>query len=190
MADSTPYAELIGPATIYIAAAGTAEPAVNAEPGAAWVLYGCTTGDQTIEETGALEYHYDNCGQGPTKAVRPQEDVMVKFTIKDATLENLARARSQTAGDITTATSPNVARLPYAKGFIPNEYALLVKGAADSPYGLYPGQQYFPRGVFEGEITQTRSKTSRNEIAVSYHVLEDRTQAAGNELGWSTVQTS
>ncbi len=188
MADSAPYAELIGAVTIYVAVAGTAPPTVGQAPSASWVLYGCTTGDQTIEETGPLIYHYDNCGQAPTKAVRPQEDTMVKFTIKDSTLENLARARSQTVGDIVTSGTTKT--LPITKGFVPTEYALLMVGDADSPYGAFPGYNYFPRGVFEGEITQTRSKAARSEIAVSYHVIEDRTQAAGFEQGWAAVQTS
>jgi hypothetical protein len=187
MAANTPYAQLVGTVTIYIAAASTAEPAVGTTPGASWVELGCTEEDQTVEETGPITYFYDNCHQGPVKGVRPQEDVKVMFRVVDMTLENLARIKA-TVSAVTTGAG--IKQLNVKKGFALNEYALLFKGAADSPYGAYPGQTYIPRGVFEGEGSRVRSKTARDAVDVVYVALEDDTQTSGKELGWSSVATS
>lgn len=187
MAAETPYAQLVGVVQIYIAPYGTAEPGVATDPTGSWVLLGCTEGDQSIEATGPITYFYDNCHQGPTKAVRPQEDLKVKFRLIDMTLENLARIQKSVAAVVTGATSK---KLPNKRGFSLTEYALVFRGAADSPYGVYPAQTYIPRGIFEGEATRVRSKTARDAVDVVFGVLEDDTQTDGDEMGWSTAQTS
>jgi hypothetical protein len=53
---------------------------------------------------------------------------------------------------------------------------------------VLPGQRYVPYGVFEGEHTLTRAKDGRPGMESTFHALEDDAQAAGNELGWDTVQ--
>lgn len=190
MAAVTPFDQLVGTLTFYLAPASTAEPAVNTTPGGSWVELGCTEGDQVIAaEEGDLTKFYDNCHQGPVKAVRAQEDPQVRGRIVSLTLENIARLISDAANVTASGSSPAIKRLPVKKGFILTEYALLVKGGADSPYGNYPAQHYYPRGVFEGKFVRTRSKTARDGIDFIFHILEDDTQTAGNELGWQTVQT-
>lgn len=191
MATNTPYAQLTGTVTFYIAPSGEAEPTVNATPSGNWVELGCTEGDQVApESTGGLTYFYDNCHQGPVKAVRPQEDVMIRFNLVDLTLEKLARVTHNVSRLTNQSGPPATRRYPLRKGFNPSEYALLAKGSADSPYGNFPGQTYIPRGVFEGEFTMTRSKTGRAAVACVFHALEDDTESSGDQLGWSTVQTS
>ena len=188
MATGTPYAQLVGPFTIYIAAYGATEPSVSSTPDTAtWVELGCTEGDQTIENTGPITYFYDNCHQGPVKAVRPQEDLKIMFRLIDMTLENLGRLRQSVSAVTSSGTTK---KLPNKNGFTLTEYALLIKGAADSPYGNFPGQNFIPRGVFEGEGSRVRSKTARDAVDVVFVALEDDAQTAGDELGWSSVQTS
>lgn len=190
MAVHTPYSQIVGVCRLYLAAAGTAPPAVNATPGASWVELGATEGDQTVAKEGPLEYFYDNKHQGPVKSHRPQEDVFVRGTLVELTLEDVGRLISSVGNVTSAAGPPAVKKLPFRAGEAPTEYALLMRGAADSPYGNYPGQNYFPRGVFEGEFERVRSKTDRDAIEFEYHVLEDDTQADGYEMGWSEVQTS
>jgi hypothetical protein len=191
MAATTPYDQLVGTLTFYMAAASTAEPAVNTTPGASWIELGCTEGDQVIAaEEGDLTKFYDNCHQGPVKAVRPQEDPQVRGRIVSLTLENIARLIGDVADVTSSAGPPAIKRLAVKKGFTLTEYALLVKGTADSPYGNFAAQHYYPRGVFEGKFVRTRGKTARDMIDFIFHVLEDDTQTDGNELGWMTAQTS
>ena len=190
MAAVTPYDQLVGTLTYYLAPVGTAEPAANTTPGGSWVELGCTEGDQVIAaEESDLTKFYDNCHQGPVKAVRAQEDPQARGRLVGLTLENKARLISSAAAVTASGSSPAIKRLPLEKGFTLTEYALLIKGAADSPYGNYPAQYYYPRGVFDGKFVRTRSKTARDAIDFVFHVLADDTQTAGNAFGWITAQT-
>lgn len=189
MAGSAPYDQLVGTLSFYLAPVGTAEPTINATPSGAWIPIGTTDGEQVISQEGDLTKFYDNDHQGPVKAVRPQEDPVIKGRLVGLTLENLARLISNVANVVSSGSSPAIRRLPLRQGFLPTEYALLVKGSADSPYGIYPGQHYLPRGVFAGKYVRTRSKTARDFVDFEFHVLEDDSQSEENRLGWLTVQT-
>lgn len=192
MASTKPYDQLVGTLTFYLAPVGTAEPAVDTTPASPWVELGCTEGDQVISEEGDLTAFYDNCHQGPVKFVRPQEDPVIKGRLVSLTLANVARLVSSTGTSaiVADAGPPSVQRLALKKGFFPSEYALLLKGAKDSPVGDYPAQHYLPRGVFTGKFVRTRSKTARDFIDFEYKVAEDDTQSDANRLGWVTVQVS
>lgn len=190
MAASTPFAQLVGTCIVYVAPALTAEPAVNSTPGGSWVVLGSTTGDQVVGKDAPNTYFYDNDHQGPVKAVTPQEDPMVSFTLADITHQHLARILSATSNITTAVGPPAVSRVPMKSGAIPTEYALVVKGLADSPFGNFPGQWYMPRGVFEKTIEITRGKDVRAELAVEFKPLEDDNQTDINRLGWTTAQTS
>lgn len=189
MAETTPYGQIVGVCKIYLAVASTAEPTVNTTPGAAWAEFGATDGEQTIELPGELTFFRDNDHQGPVKAVRPEEDVIVGFTLVNTTHEHLARVLSTISNITTAAGPPAVSRLPLKRGATPTEYALLMKGDFDSPHGQYPGQTYIPRGVFNMSPTMTRAKDARREVECVFTALEDDTQSDANRMGWSTVQT-
>ncbi len=190
MAVNTPYAQLTGVHTYYVAVAGTAKPNIDATPGVAWTELGCTDGDQVYDGEGDLTLFYDNCHQGPVKTVRGQEDYIEHATLVDLTLEKLAFALGQAAGVIATTTSgaEDVKRLPHRKGPNPTEYALLVKASTDSPYGAFPAQRYYSRGVFEGTFARTRGKTARDAVEFMYRALEDDTAASGMSLGYTEAQ--
>jgi hypothetical protein len=191
MASSVPFAQLVGAVEFYIAQVGTAEPALYDNPvDGGWVSLGCTEGEQSFESMGPITYFYDNCHQGPVKAVRPQEDFKVNGILVDMTLEKVMVTMGN-AGNVPStgsdANSTAFKRVPIIKGFIPSEWALLARGNADSPYGAFPGQWYIPRGLFEGEFTRTRGKTVRDNVAFIFAALEDDNQTDGNGLGWLTV---
>lgn len=188
MAASTPYDQLVGTVKIYLATYGTAEPDVATTPGASWAELGCTEGDQVYDEAGALTKFYDNCHMGPVKTVLGQQDPTVTFNLVGLSLENVARV-IRTVGAVATP-SGTTKKLALKRTAAQTEYALLFKGDADSPYGNYPGQIYIPRGVFEGVLNMTRSKTGRPAVAVTFHALEDDAQSEMDRLGWMTVQTS
>ncbi len=190
MAVQAPYTQLVGTVTFFLAPASTAEPAVNATPSATWTELGTTDGDQIIEKKGPLTKFYDNSHQGPVKSHRPEENVMVRATLVNLTLEDVARITNDLNLLVSAAGPPAIRQLPFKSGETPVEYALLMKGVSDSPYGDFPGQNYFPRVVFEGEFTRTRSKTDRDAIEFEATVLEDDNQPKGREMGWATVQIS
>lgn len=190
MAASLPYAQLVGPVKFYIAAASTAEPAVNATPGGSWTLLGASEGEQTFSKDAPNTYYYDNDHQGPVKAVTPQEDPMWEFILCELTHAHFARIVNSTSKITTAAGPPAVSRVPFKSGYIPGEYALLAKGEADSPFGNFPAQNYIPRGVFEKTLEIVRGKEPRASMACQFKALEDDTQSEDNKLGWTTAQTS
>lgn len=187
MSNVVPFEQIVGAMKIYIATESTAEPTVTGAPGASWVELGSTEGEQSIQFSGALTYFYDNDHQGPVKVVRGQEDITLTLNLVDLTLEHMARALSSVAN---VTTSSNIKKLPMRRGVNPTVYALVMRGAAHSPYGDYPAQYYFPRVVQGSEPTITHGKVTRASLAMEFRVLEDDTQSDGNTLGWFSVQVS
>lgn len=192
MASTEPFEQLTGTLTVYIAPVGSTVPAVTATPASPWVELGCTDGEQSIQHAGALEYFRDNCHEGPVKAVRPEEDVIVAFTLVGLTLENYARVLSAASAVVTdTVANPDTKTMPLKRGFIPTEYAMLLSGTALSPYGAWPGMYVIPRGVFDGEPQPTFAKDGRVGLEVEFHALEDDDQSdADDALGWLVVQAA
>lgn len=190
MSTSSPYEQLIGVWKVYIAPAGTAEPSVASAPSGAWSLLGPTNEDQEIEHGGALEFFRDNDGTGPIKATRPEEDVIVRFTVVGLTQENYAKIISSAAAISTDVSPVNSKQMNLKRGLVPTEYALILRGESDSPYGNFPAHYYIPRMVQGSEPTQTRGKDQRPGLECEFYALEDRSQAAGEEMGLWRVQTS
>lgn len=189
MAHSEPFDQLTGTLTVYIAPVGSAVPDVANTPESPWVEIGCTDGEQSLQHAGALEYFRDNCHQGPVKAVRPEEDVIVAFNLVGLTLENYARVLHAATNVVEdTVADPDTKTMPLKRGFVPTEYALLFRGEALSPYGVYAGMYVIPRGVFDGEPQPTFAKDGRAGLEVEFHALEDDDQADTDDaLGWLVV---
>lgn len=190
MPANTPFDRLAGTWTVYIAPDGEAAPAVNAAPAGNWVEFGPTDEAQELTHGGALEYFRDNDHQGPVKAVRPEEDVRIGMMVVGLTQEHYARILHDVANVTSAAGPPATKKIPVKRGFDPTEYALLLRGEADSPYGNFPGQWYFPRAVIDGEPVQSRSRDGSPGLEIEFVVLEDDTEAAGEEMGVWTVQTA
>lgn len=190
MSSSLPFEQLTGTLTVYVAPVGEALPNVNATPGGNWYTLGPTDGDQKISHGGALTFFRDNEHQGPVKAVRPEEMVIVTFTLVGLSLEDYARAIATQANLADATVGVAVRTLPLKRGATPAEFALLFKGTALSPYGAFPGYYYIPRGCFDGEPEAVFAKDGRPGLEVAFSALEDDTQAAANTLGFLRVQTS
>ena len=182
-----PFAQITGTARIYLAPVREAPPAVNTLPAGNWIYLGETDGDQTIEHSGALTLFRVNERTGPVKAVRPEEDVVASFTLVELTLENYARVLHEVNNVLTSAT-PDRREMPFKRGSCPVEYALLMLGIADSPYGLYPAYNYLPRVVSDAEPTVTRARDGRAALEAMYRALEDYNAAPGYELGYAVAQ--
>jgi len=153
-------------------------------------LLGPTDGEQKIKHGGKLTFFRDNDHQGPVKSVRPEEMVVISFTLVGLALEDYARAIATQANLSDATVGVAVRTLPLKRGAVPAEFALLFRGAALSPYGAFPGYYYVPRGVFDGEPEPTFAKDGRPGLAVEFNALEDDTQSAANTLGFLRVQTA
>jgi hypothetical protein len=189
MACMEPFAQITGTARIYIAPKGEAPPAITAgAPGGNWVYLGETDGEQSIEHAGELTFFRTNERTGPAKAIRPEEDVIVSATLVETTLENYGYVINR-ASAVVTSGGPDQKRLPNKRGACPQEYALLMWGSADSPYGLFPAFNYLPRVVSAAEPEVVRSKDGRRALEAMFQALEDTSQAEGDELGWAVAQT-
>lgn len=190
MASTQPYEQLVGPLQVYIAPYGEAAPAVNATPAGNWALLGATDGEQSIQNLGKLTYFRDNDHQGPVKAVRPEEDVVLKFTLVGLTLENLGKVVSRTANLVSVAGPPATRKLPLKRGSVPTEYAFLFKGSALSPYGAFPGMYVLTRAVFDGEPTEAYARDGRAAVECEVYVLDDPAVTGNDSMGYLLVQTS
>jgi hypothetical protein len=185
MAHSEPFEQLTGTLTVYIAAVGTEIPPVYETPDEDWLELGCTDGEQSVQHAGSLTYFYDNCHQGPVKAVRPEEDTVLAFSLVGLTLENYASIL-HAAANVDTS-DPAVETLGLERGFVPGPYALLFRGEALSPYGAWPGQYVIPRGVFDGEPQPTFAKDGRVALETEFRALEDKSQQSAERFGWLGV---
>lgn len=190
MAGNEPFDQLAGiPLDVYVAAVGTAIPAVDVDPtGAGFTLLGPTDGEQSLQHAGELTYFRDNDYLGARKAVRSEEDVIYTFTLVGLSIENYARVLDDVANVVSDAGPPQTKKVRLGRGAIPNEYALLAKGELLSPYGAFPAQYVIPRCVFDGEPEPTFAKDGRAALETEVHALIDDAQAAGDELGWLIAQ--
>lgn len=181
MASMEPFDQLIGEALdVYLAPVGTTMPGVTATPASPWTLLGSTDGGQSISHNGALTYFSDDDHQSKVKATRPEEDVIVKFTVVGLTLENYRKILAAVS-DVTTAGTTKL--MPLKRGATPVEYAMVLRGNASSPYGAYKAQYQLYRGVFDGEYEVKYNKTDRAALEVEFHVLEDDDQAEIDKMG-------
>lgn len=190
MASTEPFDQLTGTLKIYIAPQGEAIPAVNTTPTGNWVELGATDGEQSLEHAGENTYFRDNAHQGPVKGVRPEEDVIAHFTVVGLTLENYARILHQVSQVTTAGGPPATKKIPLKRGATLTEYALLLRGEAMSPYGIFPAMYVIPRGVFDGQPQPTFAKDGRPALECDFYVLEDDSQADADRMGWLIAQTA
>lgn len=129
-----------GTGIAYLAVTGTADPAVNAAVPGAFVKLG-VAGAQDYSEDGIViqkstdENKIYTAGQyGVRKVFRTREDLTVKLTVYDLTLEALAAAFNQTA--ITTVVGPPAIKtIPLLEdAAVPVYRTMLIRVPGLSPY--------------------------------------------------------
>lgn len=185
-----PFAQVVGKADIYLAPKSEAPPAVDTAPAGNWVLMGPLDGEHAVEHGQTIQYFMDNNHTGPVKSTRTEEAILVAFVIAEFDHADFARVLSDVANVTTGAGPPAFSQVPHKRGFDVVEYAILFYGSASSPFGNFPGYSYIPRVVLDGNPRRVRAKDGREMLEVEAHALEDDTQAAGDELGWTAAQTS
>ncbi|MEL6485647.1 MAG: hypothetical protein AAFQ13_00690 [Pseudomonadota bacterium] len=183
--------EIIGaPLVVYIAPTGTAFPEIATAPSGDWTLLG-KRGDRSIAEEGVTVSHsktYSNVrtagASGPVKAFLESEDLMLRMTLLDLSIESYANALngntvttvaagSGTAGYKSVGLSQSVGRT--------QEFALLARGL--SPEDETMNLQYeFPR-VYESASPEPvfRKGGQGAALALSFMALEDLAAATPQE---------
>lgn len=198
MSSQVPYARLVGTWKFWLAAAATAEPAIDDTTLTGWVEFGRTDGDQTFAFTGGLTPLRDNQSTVPQKHIRPDGGLDVSGTIISLTLENWAKVLSKATSDVITATSgsANVKKLPLGRTYAPTQYALMARGGAIEPLNMMSaylagkGQIWIPQGVFEGTPSLAFGRAGNPGLDFMFHAEWDPTQASGYEVGAIIMETS
>ena len=185
----TPF-EIIGaPFTVWIAPIGTAFPLIDAEPDGDWAKLG-TNGDRNYSNDGVTVSHSKTYQKvrpagatGPVKAFLDEEDLMIKLTLWDMTLEQYkyalnsntvttTAAGSGTAGFKKIGLSQSVGRTA--------EFALLARGL--SPYDEAMNAQYeVPRCYDSGSAEPVFRKGQPAGLALELTALEDLAAASEEE---------
>lgn len=172
MSNSAPYDILVGVGTLYIAAANTAMPALDASPGASWRELGETDDGVKVSKTQNIESFTTDQRTGKVKAVRTEEGLTVETNLTEQTLENLADVLN---GAVTTvapgAATIGTKSLSMYAGADVHEFAFLFRG--NSPYGNWPAQYYIPRGYFSGDVEMEYKKDDKTLVPVTFEALED-----------------
>lgn len=134
MPNTFPYEVIGSPFSVYVAAAGTARPAIGVAPSGSWGLVG-SNGNKSYAEEGvrvnipqAFNYFRGLGSSAPLKAFRSEEDVIIQVTLADLTLEQIRQALNQ-----NTVTETGITRkVGLSRGLTVATVALLVRGP--SPY--------------------------------------------------------
>lgn len=185
----TPY-EIIGaPLTVWLAPIGTAFPLIDAAPAVGWAKLG-TNGDRNYSNDGVTAAHSKTYQQarpagatGPVKAFLDEENLIIRLTLWDLTLEQYAYALNNntvsttaagagTAGFKKIGLSQSVGRTA--------EFALLARGL--SPYDEAMNAQYeVPRCYDSGSAEPAFRKGAPAGLALELTALEDLAAASEQE---------
>lgn len=197
---SEPYEIVAQPFTAWIAAVGVAFPSIDQDPGGSWTKIG-TSGDLNYTEDGvtvtmeqAIEKFRALGSTGARKAFRTEEDLMIAFTVADLTLEQIKAALN---GNTVATTAPGIGTAGYKKiglsrGLAVTEYALLLRGAAASPYGDdWVAQFEVPRCYQNSNPEIVFVKGEPAGVAMEFAALEDPDAASADErFGRLIAQTT
>lgn len=182
-----PY-EIIGaPLTLWLAPVGTAFPLIDAAPGVAWIKVG-TNGDRNYHSDGVTVSHPATFQKvrpagatGPVKAFLDEEELMIRLTLWDISLEQYQYALSATVA--TTAAGVGTAgykKIGLSRTRTVTEYALLARGV--SPYNEAMNAQYeVPRCYQSGAPEPAYRKATPSGLALEFTALEDLAASTASE---------
>lgn len=186
MPNAFPYEVIGSPSSIYIAPVGTARPTLAVDPSAPWVLLG-QRGNRSYAEEGvgtnspaAYNYFRGLGSAAPSKAFRSEEDVMVRVSLADLSLESLANAYNQLAADVNESGTTRTLNL--SRGLSVLQVAVLIR--MPSPY-MDDGdaQWWIPNAanVSSPEIVMRRDNATI--YALEWRALYYDDATAGEEMG-------
>lgn len=182
-----------GTGDVFLAVTGTADPPVNAAPPVAWVKVG-VAGSQDYSEDGitiakSTENNsiYTSGQYGVRKVFRTRENLTIKFTVFDLTMEALRDAFNQTAVT-TVAGPPAIKTIPLLENAAtPTFRAMLVRVPGLSPY--FDGgvlQFWIPLVYQTGSPEIVLKKSDPAGLALEFTAVAD----AASGFGKVTAQTA
>jgi len=184
----TPFEVIAAPATIYVAATGTAFPAIDAAPGGSWTQLG-TSGDENYGEEGVTAAHEQTIQQwrglgntGPKKVFRTEENLRISFVLVDLTLEQFAKLLNDVTVTDTAAGAGTAGHrsIPLRQGPDVTRYALLARGP--SPYGNGWNMQWEIRICYQGgNPTPVFRKGQPAGLQCEFIAIEDPDAASDGE---------
>lgn len=184
-----PYEIIAAPFTVYWAPVGEAFPDVDEAPAGNWATIG-TSGDENYAPEGVTVAHGQTIEQfrplgstGPRKASRPDESLMVRFTLWDMSLEQHRMGLNQNAVATTAAGAgtPGFKSVNLYRGVTVATLALLVRGDV-SAYGAgFKGQYQIPRCFQSGSPESVHAKGAPAGLSLEFTALEDLTAATVDE---------
>lgn len=170
-----PFYLIAAPFDVYLAPAGTAEPALGTPPAGDWERLGSNgaydyaedgitvTHDQTVEKFRGLR------GTGFIKAFRTAETLTLGFTLHDLSLEQYAKA----INDQTVDVDGDEHAIPLHQGPNVAQFALVCRGASPYEDDTLEMQYYIPK-VFQGaNPAPVHKKGQPAGLALSFEALED-----------------
>ncbi len=181
MDNAAPLEVIMAPFTFWVAPTGVTFPDVDVAPDSSDFTLVGTSGTRNYDEAGVTVQHaqaiafWRSLGAtGPQKARRTSEDLKIRLTLADLTLEQYALALE---GNTITPTSagvgtPGTKKIGLSRGQTVTQKALLIRGP--SPYmadGI--AQWEVPVAVQSGEPQITGKKNEPAGLALEWTAIED-----------------
>jgi hypothetical protein len=173
---------IIGPAVIYAAVYGTAFPALTTKPTASswvspWTPLGYTESGVSLSESPATKDFTPDETITPIKKIVTGIGGEVKFTLWEATLENLSKALA-----LASLANPGtgIKTLSVGSGNPIVEYALGIQGAG---VGAADGRIItIFRAVSVSAVDQVYSRKDITKLACTFTMLADSTKASTQDV--------
>lgn len=198
--NSAPYEIVAQPFELWVAPVGTAFTLIDEDPESPWTKVGTSgalnytekkgvsvTQKQTVDLWRALG------STGPRKAFRTEEEFRVSLELADLTLEQYALALNHNT--VTTQAAGAAAgykKIGLSRGLNVIQKALLIRGAAASPYGPDWNAQFeVPIAVQVGSPSISFVKGAPAGIELEWAALEDASASDETErFGRLVVQNT
>jgi len=191
-----PYEIIAAPFTVWLAPVGEAFPAIDATPGGNWAKLG-SSGDLDYNEEGVTIVHSQTMetfrglgSTGPRKAFRTAEEMMLRLTLHDLTLEQYAEAINSNAVATTAAGSGTAGfkAMQLYMGLNVTQFALLARGGV-SAYGDGWNSQYEVPVCFQsGSPEPVFNKGNPAGLAFEFTALEDPDADVAARFGLLVMQ--
>lgn len=179
-----PFQLMNGPFQVYVATPVVLAPDIaipSASIDAAWSLLG-VAGDKDVTEDGIKVTGEQDVtkwkGLGSTatrKMFRTSQDIVVAFTLADASIENYARAFNGAAVDLDSHR--RLINLLMTSDV--TQFSLLIRGDDRSPYGEFNTQWWLPRVSHDANIETVYVKGQPVGLAYNFTALDDETYGLG-----------
>lgn len=198
MQNAVPYEVIGAPLEVWFAPVDTAKPDVDTEPIAPWVKVG-TSGNlnhfaegATIEHPQSFNFFRSAGDCGSRKVFRTEEDLKVRLTLADLTLEEYSHALNSNTVTPTAAGvgTPGYKSIGMSRGTSVATVALLLRGP--SPEMADGVMQWFiPRACQTGSPAPVFRNGEAAGLALEWTALVDPDAADASEyFGVIEVQTA